>query len=90
MTFQQDIVCYAFVRLRHLQTLYCDGEIMRGSPEHFEILALEELESLWVREEMRRHYAAECRLPCRNRQRRGATHVCTHADGSEPMSDSRH
>lgn len=83
MTFQQELDCYAFVRLRHLQTLYCDGEIMRGSPEHFEILALEELESLRVREEKRRHHAAERYLSCRYPQRRGATHVCTRAAGSD-------
>jgi hypothetical protein len=51
-----------FKRLHDLQALYCDGQIKRGSPEHSEILALEELESLFVKEQMKRHYEVELRL----------------------------
>jgi hypothetical protein len=51
-----------FSRLRHLQALYTRGKIARGSAEHSEILALEELESFFVKERMDRLYGAQLRL----------------------------
>ena len=47
------------VRLRFLQNADCDGKIGRDSLEHFEILALEKLESLFVKQEMDKSHAAE-------------------------------
>jgi hypothetical protein len=43
-----------FDRLHRLQNLYCAGKFAPGSPRHFELLALETLESLYVQNEMRR------------------------------------
>ncbi len=63
---QKDIRRHFFARLHHLQAQYCQGRIKKGSPEHAEILALEELESLFVREEMKRHY--EIALNLRDRR----------------------
>jgi hypothetical protein len=57
--FQQDILGQCYQRLRRLQALYFEGQILWGSPEHFEILLLEEMESLLVQQEMRRFY--ECK-----------------------------
>ena len=59
---QQDLLRRSFERLHDLQTLHCAGQFASGSPEHSEILVLEELESLLVREEMRRFYQAKLRL----------------------------
>lgn len=60
--FDDDVLSRCSQRLRYLQSLYCGGKIPWGSPEHFEILAVEELESLCVREKMRRLYEAQQRL----------------------------
>jgi hypothetical protein len=60
--FHNDVLSRCFQRLHHLQSLYRNGKILWGSPEHFEILALEEMESRYVREEMRRLYQAQQRL----------------------------
>lgn len=62
MLFHRDIVRHSFERLHYLQTLYYEGRIQRGSPEHTEILTLEELESLLVGHEMRRLYEIKSRL----------------------------
>jgi hypothetical protein len=62
MTLQKSIRNHFFARLHKLQVLYCDGKIARGSPEHLEILALEELESLFVQNQMKRLYEVELRL----------------------------
>jgi hypothetical protein len=51
-----------FVRLHWLQDLYCAGKIAKGSPEHFEILALEELESLVLKQEMQKLYGLQLTL----------------------------
>jgi hypothetical protein len=62
---QQDILFRTLERLHHLQDLYCQGCIEPGSTEHAEILALEELESLLVREEKRRYYETKLRFAAR-------------------------
>ena len=41
-------------RLRHLQLLYCNGDIPMDLPLHSEILALELLKLLFVQQRMRR------------------------------------
>ncbi len=51
-----------FVRLHRLQDLYCAGKIAKGSPEHFEILALEELESLVTKQEMQKLSGLQLKL----------------------------
>ena len=62
MTLQKNIHSHFFARLHKLQALYCDGKIARGSPEHLEILALEELESLVVQNQMKQLYEVELRF----------------------------
>ena len=64
---QQPLLRRSLERLHDLQTLHCAGQIASGSPEHSEILVLEELESLLVREEMRRFYQVKLRLADRAR-----------------------
>lgn len=44
MVFRQDIIGQSLERLHHLQNLYCEGLFEWGSPEHNEILLLEEFE----------------------------------------------
>jgi hypothetical protein len=51
-----------FARLHWLQNLYCAGKIAKGSPEHFEILALEELESLVTKQEMQKLCGVQLKL----------------------------
>lgn len=65
MVFQQDILLRTLERLHHLQDEYCSGRIEPGSLEHAEILALEELESLLVREEKRRYCEIKLRFAAR-------------------------
>ena len=64
----RDIRLQFFARLHNLQALYCAGKISPGSPQHSEILLLEELESLFVRQKMKRLYEVELRLLDRTRQ----------------------
>ncbi len=68
--FHDDFLRRSFERLRHLQNLYCDGHFEWGSPEHSEILALEELESFWVREEMKRFHTAKLNMARRHTLKR--------------------
>jgi hypothetical protein len=49
----------SLARLRFLQIADCDGKVARDSFEYFEILALEKLESLFVKQEMDKLHAAE-------------------------------
>jgi hypothetical protein len=59
---QKNIREILFQRLNNLQNLYCSGEIAQDSPEHWEILALEELESMFVRLQRQRFEHLERRL----------------------------
>ena len=49
-------------RLHRLQIDDCDGKIEKGSPEHFEILALEELELLFIKQQMQKLYETNLNL----------------------------
>jgi hypothetical protein len=51
-----------FNRLHHLKALFCNGAFPSGSPEHAEILALEELGSFFVRQYMRDLHEARMKL----------------------------
>jgi hypothetical protein len=57
-----------FLRLRYLQDLYSKGAFPSGSPKHFEILALEELESLFVQQQMKRLHEVGLKLSERTKQ----------------------
>jgi hypothetical protein len=64
----KDVRRHFFSRLHNLQALYADGKIVRGSPEHSEILALEELESLFVKQQMEKLYGVQLKLQALTRQ----------------------
>ena len=65
----KDNINTLFVRLHWLQKLYCAGKIARGSPEYFEILALEELELFVVKQEKQKLYGLQLRLSDRTNRR---------------------
>jgi hypothetical protein len=73
--FQQDILGQCYRRLRRLQALYFEGQITWGTPEHLEILLLEEMESLLVQEEVKRFYDFEPRLTNRTKAADGCLPV---------------
>jgi hypothetical protein len=52
MVFRHDIIGQSLERLRLLQDLYCEGLFEWGSPEHSEILLLEEFESFQIRRQV--------------------------------------
>jgi hypothetical protein len=59
---RKDIRLDFFDRLHRLQSLYSNGRILPGSKEHMEIIALEELESMFVQQKMKQHYETELKI----------------------------
>jgi hypothetical protein len=51
-----------FDRLHELQGLYSCGRIFPGSKEHMEIIVLEEMESLFVQQQMKQLYETELKI----------------------------
>jgi len=62
MTQHHDIRLDFFDRLHNLQEVYSRGEILPGSKEHIEIIVLEEMESMFVQQQMKRHYETELKI----------------------------
>ena len=59
---RHDIRLDFFDRLHSLQELYSRGRILPGSKEHMEIIVLEEMESMFVQQQMKRHYETELKI----------------------------
>ena len=59
---RHDIRLDFFDRLHSLQELYSRGRILPGSKEHMEIIVLEEIESMFVQQQMKQHYETELKI----------------------------
>jgi hypothetical protein len=59
---RNDVRLNFFDRLHKLQGLYSSGRIVPGSKEHEEILILEELESMFVKQQMKQLYETELKI----------------------------
>ena len=62
MTQRHDIRLDFFDRLHDLQDLYSRGLILPGSKEHMEIIVLEEMESMFVQQQMKQLYETELKI----------------------------
>jgi hypothetical protein len=70
----KDIHPDLFARLHKLQELYYSGKFERGSLQHAEILALEDVESVYVQREMKQFHQVEQSLANRLGQKTASIH----------------
>jgi hypothetical protein len=64
-----------FARLHRLQEMYYSGKFERGSLQHAEILALEDVESAYVQREAKQFHQVEQSLANRLGQKTASVHT---------------